>query len=101
MSESDFKPENNRNKVIGILDDFALKVIDRDVKNIKHDESNLKVAFLPMLCLESIFIDEKFHATWPIFIIDGRNLLEMAKRIVSKEELVCTNRFLLHFRFNA
>ena len=71
---SDFKHENIRNKVICILDDFALKIIDRDVKIIKHDGSNLKVAFLPMLCLERIYIAEKFYATWPNFIIDGKEL---------------------------
>ena len=61
LSESDFKHENIRIKVMGIIDGISLKVIDRDVKTIEHDMSNLSVAILKMLCLERLYIDEKYH----------------------------------------
>ena len=45
-SENDSKPEDNRIRVKFTLDDNSLKVIDEDVKNNKHELSNLRLAIL-------------------------------------------------------
>ena len=59
LNGKEFKDKTNGFKVMLDIDDTSLKIIDRDVKNIKHDISNLRIAILQMFCLERIFIDEK------------------------------------------
>ena len=54
-SERDFKHEDDGIRVLGILDDLSLKVIDGDVKKIEREISNLRFAILQMLCLENFY----------------------------------------------
>ena len=69
LSGSDFKHEDNRIRVMGIID-HSLKVIDGDVGNIEREISNLKFAILKMSRLEILYI-EKDNEKRLIFIIDG------------------------------
>ena len=56
LSASNFVHQDNRNRVLGIIDDVLLKVIDRDVENndIAQDLKNFRVGILQMLCLEEL-----------------------------------------------
>ena len=38
LSESDFKHADNRITIMGIVDEFSLKIIDEDVENIEMFE---------------------------------------------------------------
>ena len=62
-------------RVMGIIDDFSLKVIDGDVKNIEHEISNPTVGVLQMLCLERLSRKEKDDEKRPNLIIDGKELI--------------------------
>ena len=56
LSASDFVHQDNRNRVLGIIDDLSLKVLDRDVENsdIAQELKNFRVGILQLLCLEEL-----------------------------------------------
>ena len=74
LSEGDFKHEDFRIRVMGIIDDFSLQVKDGFVKNFVYDLSNSRVAILQMLCLECLPREEKYNEKMPNFIIDGKEV---------------------------
>ena len=53
LCESDFVLEDKRNRVLGVMDDISLVVIDRGVEMIDREVKNLRVGILQLLCLES------------------------------------------------
>ena len=56
LSASDFVHQDNRNRMLGIIDDISLTVKDRDVENIDtaQEPKNFRVGILQMLCLEEL-----------------------------------------------
>ena len=42
ISESEFKHDDNRIRVMSIIDDISLMVLDQDLKNIEHGKENEK-----------------------------------------------------------
>ena len=72
LSESDFKHQDNRIRIMGNLDDISLNVIDGDVKNIELKISNLRVDTLKMLCLEKFFAREGKYKDMNVETIEGK-----------------------------
>ena len=60
---------------MGNIGDKSLMVLNRDVKTIKFEIINLSVAILQMSCLGKLYLDEKYHETWPSFIKDGKEVI--------------------------
>ena len=55
LSENDSKHEDNRIRVLNIIDYMSLKVIDGDAKIKEHEIMNLRIAVLRMLCHDNFF----------------------------------------------
>ena len=70
ISESDFKQEDNRIRVMGIIG-ISLKVIDGDVKNFEREISNMRVGILQMLFLERLYTEGRIYERRPSLIRDG------------------------------
>ena len=58
LSECDFEHADNRIRLMDIIDNKSLKVIDKDVEKTEYEISALGVSVLQMLCLEKLYKKE-------------------------------------------
>ena len=66
--------EDNRIKLMGIVDDMSLKVVDGDVKVYKCERTNLRNAKLQMFCLGKLYAQEATYEDMKVDKLDGNNL---------------------------
>ena len=71
FSGNHFTHEKNRMRTMGFSNDISLKIIERDVEHIENRISNLIVAVLQMLSLETLY-KKKDNQKRPGLSIDGK-----------------------------
>ena len=59
------KHEDIRITLMSIIVDFSLKVTYKNVKNLQHEITDLRVDFLQVLCLKRLNKQEKDNGKWP------------------------------------
>ena len=74
LSESGFKHEDSRTKVMGKIKNISLKVIDGDVVYNEHQIGSLRVATLQMLFLEKLYAQEARYENINVDTIAGKKL---------------------------
>ena len=80
------KISSMRIKVMGVIGNISLKVIDGIVVNIEYEHCNVRFAFLQVLRLEKMFASEASHEDLKVGTKDGKNFknLELVKSFQEK-----------------
>ena len=74
LSECDFLSEDKILRVLAVIDDMSVLVIDGNVENLFQEMNNLRIGFYNCFCLEKLYTLETKREAMEIDTLDGKKL---------------------------